>query len=689
MANLGIIRRTVFFIIVIVTTIAAVGLIATVFKKDGGLTSVEAVMVILYAILFSWICISFWTSVFGFFVCLTGRNRYAISNSLKKVHELPVSSKLSKTAIIMPVYNEETSRIFAGIKAMQQSLVRTQYAEAFDFFILSDTREASTWIEEELRWFQASQENFTPIKIYYRNRIYNTSRKSGNIADFCRNWGGHYKYCVVADADSVICGDTLVKMVQMMDLNPNVALIQTPPVPVNRESLFSRVLQFASSMYGKIATSGLSYWQMGESNYWGHNAILRIKPWVDHCGLPKLAGKEPFGGEILSHDFVEAGLLKKAGWDCWFAYDLEGSYEEIPPTLIDYAKRDRRWCQGNLQHSKLVMTQGFHPLNRLHLIMGIMSYAASPLWLIFIIISGIEAYWRSLSLPLYFVGDNWFPIWPVSYYIEMTTVLLVTLIILFLPKFLSLFLIFINPEQARGYGGIFKATLSVMIETIYSILLAPVMMLFQTKFVLAILMRRNVAWVTQNRSDHSTSLGEAVLTHGMHTLVGIAAGIVTYIYVPTFFWWLTPVLFGLLCSIPMSILISKVSTGLQAKRWGLFLTPEEVSLPPVLCDLKLAVEEEGRRSTSASEFAHLDGLLRVIFDPTVNALHLSLLEDRSTTKRQQLYLESLIFKLIEDGEDSLTLTEKRELLTDMETMKYLHILAWSDCELFKKAPLAV
>jgi hypothetical protein len=192
-------------------------------------------------------------------------------------------------------------------------------------------------------------------------------------------------------------------MVRLMENHPRVALIQTPPVPVNRESLFARILQFAGSLYGRMFTAGLNYWQLGESNYWGHNAIIRIQPFLDHCGLPKLPGREPFGGEILSHDFVEAALLRRAGWEVWLAYDLEGSYEEIPPTLIDYAKRDRRWCQGNLQHLRLAFRTGFNALSRLHFLMGVMSYAASPLWLLFLIATGVDAYLQTQQELVYFL----------------------------------------------------------------------------------------------------------------------------------------------------------------------------------------------------------------------------------------------------------------------------------------------
>ncbi len=482
---------------------------------------------------------------------------------------------------------------------------------------------------------------------------------------------------IVLDADSIMKGETLVEMVRIMERHPRVALLQTPPVPINRESLFARILQFAGSLYGRMFTAGLNYWQLGESNYWGHNAIIRIQPFLDHCGLPKLPGREPFGGDILSHDFVEAALLRRAGWEVWLAYDLEGSYEEIPPTLIDYAKRDRRWCQGNLQHLRLALSRGFNALSRLHFSMGVMSYAASPLWLLFLIATGVDAYFQTRHEPVYFFGENWVPVWPVSFAVEMTTVLLVTLTMLFLPKGLALLLLLKDGRLCRAYGGMLKATLSVALETLFSVLTAPVLMLFQTKFVLAILMRRAVGWPPQQRGDHMTSFREAALTHGVQTLIGIVTGVLSYQYVPEFFWWFTPVLAGLLLSIPVSMLSSSIALGRQARELGLFLTPEETD-PPVVLDYLAENMEEDEPVLPVLREKPVSRFVQALTDPYVNALHLSLLPSREPPgKRRRHYLEGLVHQLEEEGPDSLSAAQKRDLISDPEMLLRLHILFWS------------
>ena len=254
--------------------------------------------------------------------------------------------------------------MFAGLEATYRSLGATGRLEEFDFYVLSDTRDPERQVEEEAAWADVCRAVDGFGRIFYRHRRNNIKRKSGNIADFLRRWGRNYEYMVVFDADSVMAGSTLVRLVGLMDAHPAAGIIQTVPTMVNRETLYGRVQQFASRAYGPMLAAGLHFWQLGESYYWGHNAILRVEPFMRHCALSRLPGRPPFGGEILSHDFVEAALMGRSGGEVWIAYDLPGSYEESPPTLLDELKRDRRWCQGNLQHSRLLFADGIRAGHR-------------------------------------------------------------------------------------------------------------------------------------------------------------------------------------------------------------------------------------------------------------------------------------------------------------------------------------
>ena len=304
--------------------------------------------------------------------------------------------------------------------------------------------------------------------------------------------------------------------------------------------------------------------------------------------------------------------------------------------------------------------------------MGVMSYLASPLWLLFLLVTAAEAYIQSRTEPVYFFGDNLLPVWPVSYAVEMTTVLVVTLTILFLPKLLALGLLLREPETLKRYGGAVRASLSVLLESLFSVLLAPILMLFQSKFVFAILLRRTIGWPEQQREDRSTGFREALFAHGGQTFIGLAAGALAYQYVPVLFGWLVLVLLGLVLSIPLSMLSSRVSLGRQARWLGLFLTPEETQPPRVLTLLNHYLKPEAEM-----DYGEGRGFEKAMREPVVNALHVALLPPPSASKRQRLHLESLLYKLLEDGEASLSAAEKRELLSDREMMARLHVLAWS------------
>jgi membrane glycosyltransferase len=663
-----VIRRTSYLLLVWLTTLGAMFLLHAAYAS-GGLTTLKLLLLILYAILILWIAGSFWAATLGFWVLLArfdyfARRRRAVASN--NATPLPAEAR---TAILMPIYSEDPDRVFAGARAIWRSLEKTGMADTFDFFILSDTRDVETWLREESEWYRLCNETGGHGRIFYRNRKENVARKSGNIADFVRRWGADYRYMIVLDADSIMAGDTLVKMVRLMEANPDTALIQAPPLPVNRETLFARILQFASTAYGPLFTAGASFWQLGDSNFWGHNAIIRVAPFAAHCGLPELPGREPFGGEILSHDFVEAALLRRAGWRVWLAYELKGSYEELPPTLIDFAKRDRRWCQGNLQHARLIGARGWHPVSRLHFAMGVMSYLSSPLWMLFLLLTSLEAYYQAQAVPDYFFRNHLGPVWPVSFTVEMKVVLIFTLAMLFLPKLMSLLLIVLDRTQRRAFGGIFRASCSALLETLFSILVAPVLMLFQTKFVWAILLRRTIGWPAQQRADHSTTFREAASMHGVQTVLGIAAAVVSYVYIPQYFWWFVPVLSGVVLSIPLSMVSSSVRLGHIARDMGLFVTPEERQRPEVL------VEFDKAMAVIPSNPIDVTDALR---EPHTQALHLALLpSEELPSRRQQNYAQGLMYKTMEEGLPALSTAEQRELFSRAHSLRELHDWVWS------------
>lgn len=424
---------------------------------------------------------------------------------------------------------------------------------------------------------------------------------------------------VVLDADSLLEGETIVKMAQLMEANPETGIIQAPPMCINRNSLFSRMQQFAGKVYGPIVSAGLAYWQVGDSNYWGHNAIIRVSAFMHCCGLPVLKGRAPFGGHILSHDFVEAALIRRAGWSAWLLPELKGSYEECPPTMIDFAMRDRRWCQGNMQHMKVLVSKGLHPVSRVHFIIGIMSYLSSPIWLSFLLVGIAIALAPQIFPPVYFPeARTLFPTWPIFDKIGTIALFGVSMFMLFSPKFMGLIIYLLQNKDKSKIGGRWGAFKSVWAEILFSALIAPVMMMFQSKFVFDIFAGRDAGWNTQNREGFTT-FKQACERHIWHMVLGAVTTVVVWFYAHSLFWWMLPITIGLMLSIPVSMLSSYESLGIGARRNKFFIIPEEVEEPKILQDAKkyFKVLENAKPG--------IGGVELVVCDNVMNALHLMML----------------------------------------------------------------
>ncbi|HEY4266347.1 MAG TPA: glucans biosynthesis glucosyltransferase MdoH, partial [Micropepsaceae bacterium] len=484
-----VVRRWLFLGLVTSSTVVADQPVWSVVRVDG-VTPLEMMLFALFTILFAWIAASFWLACIGAYVRWQNLDvMIPVADSRRE----PSSHRPSRTAIVMPVFNEDARRIFAGLAAVRDSVAAAN-GTGFDYFVLSDTNKTALQKVEEAEWRRLRDREPAVQNVFYRHRLRNTGRKSGNIQDFCENWGVHYDYMVILDADSLMTGETLVRLVGLMDQNPRAALIQVPPQLIGRESLFARIQQFSSSVYGPCHAAGLAFLQGTDGNYWGHNAIIRVRAFMRHCGLPKLPGRAPLGGEILSHDFVEAALLKRAGWDVLMAPALGGSYEEPPPTIFDYLKRDRRWCQGNLQHARLILAIGLRMPSRLHFVMGVMNYLASPLWLLLLIASGVEMYFSAQVVPVTYFGRYPILAAPVSHTVELLILLAFTLAILYAPKVLALCVASRDADTRLSHGGRGRLARSVLLECLFSTFLAPVVMLSHSWFVLSILCGRTTGW---------------------------------------------------------------------------------------------------------------------------------------------------------------------------------------------------
>ena len=574
------IRRWLFGILVALTSAAGALKFWSVLRVDG-VTGLELALMSVFVILFSWIAMSFWLSTFG---AITKWFGLRLDNLRQPPEERVRKSDMDRprVAIVMPVYNEDSRRVFAGLTAICESLRDTGCTSRFDIIILSDSNDAESCRQEQTRFFALRQAMQGCFRVFYRRRARNLGRKSGNIADFCRNWGHHYGYMVVLDADSIMSGDTLATLVDLMDANPNAGLLQVPPEIVGRHSLFARIQQFASSVYGPVFSRGLACLQGPDGNYWGHNAIIRVNAFMAHCGLPVLSGKAPLGGEILSHDFVEAALMRRAGWDIWMLPELAGSFEEPPTTADDYLARDRRWCQGNLQHARIVPSCGLRLASRFHLALGVMSYLSSPLWLLLIVLSIAQAYQMGGEVPVSYVGEYPVLSFPISHFNAFMVLISATGLMLFGPKVFAYLTLLADREKRRAHGGCINAGFSVVLECIFATLFAPVAMLSHSWFVVNNLIGRSVEWSPQQREEHAVPLVDVANTFLPHTLAGLAVSAATYALAPQSFWWLSPLTVGMLAAIPTVYLTCAERAGAWVRDWNLFLIPSETSRISVL-----------------------------------------------------------------------------------------------------------
>ena len=572
------VRRTGFFAVTLLTGVWASALLHDVLAANG-MGDAERLGLGLFFLLFTWISGAVWTAIAGFVVRLAGGDPAAIDP--REVTGRPLHSRI---AIAMPIHNEDVRRVAAGLEAVWTSLSGEADSGAFDLFILSDTSDGQIAVAEELMWERLVSAHAARGRIFYRRRLERSQRKAGNIADFVRRWGGNYEYMVVLDADSVMTGAALVTLARLMEAHPQVGILQSLPLPMGRRSLFGRLIQFGSRLQSPMLTSGLAFWHLGESNYYGHNAIVRLRPWRESCELPVLSGKPPLGGDILSHDFVEAAFMRRAGYEVRQLADLGGSWEEVPANVIDYAARDRRWTQGNLQHARVLLLPGLHPMSRLHFLTGIMAYVSSPIWLALLLLSSLVSVREAAKTPTYFLSgfSSLFPLWPQMRQGETLLLFTITVVVLLLPKVLGAILAIRDPRTRRQFGGTARLCASLLLEQLFSVLLAPAMMVFHSTFVVQTLLGRTVAWNAQDRSDRGVSLREAFARQKWQLLLGLLWGAALLLLARPFFWWLSPVLIGLVCGIGLTAWTSRPAAGDFARRLRLLLVPEETDPPAEL-----------------------------------------------------------------------------------------------------------
>lgn len=579
-----------------------------VLSTTNNVTYLQWLFLVLFSINFLWVSFAFAQALLGFLLHLKPR-----------LIRQPEKDPDFTTAVLLPIYNEDPMRIKAALKIMRDDLLEKAPGK-YAFFILSDTNKADAWIAEEQAFLDLINKDQTGCPVYYRRRLKNTERKAGNIGDWVQRWGGAYEAMIVLDADSIMSAESMLALSRRMAASPGVGLIQTLPTIVRATTLYGRLQQFANHCFGPIYAEGLSAWHGLSSNFWGHNAIIRTRAFAESSHLPILPGKPPFGGHVLSHDFIEAALLRRAGWGVRFDTDIQSTYEESPPSLIDVMIRDRRWCQGNLQHTPFMFAQGFVLPTRLHIFSGLMSYLSAVFWLCLIVVGLAIAVQARYVRPEYFANPSLFPTWPVFDSERALTLFIVSMAIVIAPKIFGWFAALINIPRCMQFGGPFLLTFSVLVEMIMSALYAPILMVHQFGVVVGIFRGKDSGWMPQSRDDGALSWGAVARTHAGHTLFGILLAGIALMLSKELFYWLLPITGGLMLSIPLSW-ISGGARRTKLIRWlGLLRAPEEKYPAPILVALEKAISQ-----MPAQPKQH--AFVRLVNDPQLCKWHTAQLPD--------------------------------------------------------------
>ncbi len=553
----------------------------------GGVTASEAAAVILIGVTFVWVSLT----VSAVLIALL---RLALAPSRPKRSARGQQS----VALLVPIHNENPAEVMGNVAAMRAELARGPGAARFAFFILSDTRDEGV-AEAEARAFRHLASELSPIPVHYRRRPDNTDRKTGNINDWITRWGGAWDAMIVLDADSLMSGAAIRALSDAMEADPEAGLIQSFPVLISAETLFGRMQEFATSVYGWLLAEGLALWSGNEGNYWGHNAIIRTRAFAESAHLPKI-GRDKL---ILSHDFVEAGMLRRAGWAVRFLARPGGSFEETPPTLIDYVLRDRRWCRGNMQHLRLLGARGFHPISRFHLLQGAASYLLSPAWFALLVIW--SAFMPMTATPeSYFSPANpLYPVWPSVSEIDGVWFLTLIYAMLLMPKVIAAALLARRREVRRLYGNAARFAATTLFEIVLAVLYAPILMVQQTSAVSRAIFGRGAGWAPAQRKRVAYPWRTLLRFHWLEVLIGAALSVA--MLTGTLSLWLLPVALSLTLAPVLSWL-----SGLRVS--GLPVAPLRLDSPVSLKSPRVA-------DAARVERARIAALLETAESPAIAA----------------------------------------------------------------------
>ncbi|MBV1693839.1 MAG: glucans biosynthesis glucosyltransferase MdoH [Hyphomicrobiales bacterium] len=561
-ADLAFRRRLV--IILNVTTYVALLWAATRVLGHGGWSVVDVVMFVCFAVGTPWTVLGFWNALIGLWLLHFHKDPIGEVAPYAAAGDLPTPVR-TKTAIFMTVRNEDPTRAILRLKTVKASVDATGEGQAFSYFILSDTNDPAVAAIEERAFADWKASDPDAPRLVYRRRTDNKGYKAGNVRDFCERWGRDFEQMIPLDADSVMSGDAIVKGVRMMQAHPRIGILQSLVVGMPSSSAFARIFQFGMRHGMRSYTMGQAWWVGDCGPFWGHNAIVRIKPFFEQCELPVLPGGPPLGGHVLSHDQVEATFMRRAGYEVRVLPIENGSWEENPPTMLDFAKRDVRWCQGNMQYVKLLDTPGLYPMSRFQLVWAILMFLGIPAWTLMIALLPIAA-WQAQGVANYPVALA------IGLYLTFYTMYL-------MPKIAGLIDAVLTKGGVARYGGPVRFAVSAVLELLFSFLQGAVSTIRTTIFMIGLMFGKSVTWGGQSRDAYGISWSTAIMNLWPQTLFGIVVCGALYVIAPTVLWWSLPLTAGYLLAVPFAVVTASPALGRWFQRVGLAGIPEDFAPP--------------------------------------------------------------------------------------------------------------
>jgi membrane glycosyltransferase len=569
--------RRVLFAGLFATTMAGSLALAALALAPGGFGVIDITLLALFAVTLPWMVAGFWNAVIGFLIMRFSADPIAaVMPAAARIRgDEPVTAS---TAILLCTRNELPERMIRNLEPMLAGLDAAGLGDRFHLYVLSDTSDSAIVDHEEACFASLISRWRDRVAITYRRRAVNTGYKAGNIREFCERWGRQHDFAVTLDADSLMTADAVLRLVRIMQQDPRLGILQGLIVGLPSTSAFARVFQFGMRLGMRSYTIGSAWWQGDCGPYWGHNAALRLEPFIAHCALP-VAKDGTEDRHILSHDQIEAVLMRRAGYHVRVLPQEDLGWEENPPTLLEFVRRDLRWCQGNMQYWRFLSLAGLKPVSRYQLVLAILMFIGSPAWIGLLVLGTLAVAFS--DAPQNFIRAD-----------AGMALFVCVLVMWFSPKIASAIDILMRPELRRGFGGAGLFIVSYAIETVYSILLCPILWFGHTVFLTGLLFGREIGWIGQTRDDHAVPFTLALRNLWPHTLLGCAALGLLAVTQPAAVPYALFLAGGPALAVPFAMMTAWPRLGRFAARVGIGRLPEETARPAVLVALALPAIEQ-------------------------------------------------------------------------------------------------